>query len=203
MRVAALIGALRRHFGSRFVGGLTRTEFTQTHYPHFLSDHSQARVDYVQLVRSSAIAVSSVGLHGSNPWKLAEYLAGGAAIVSEPLRFAIPESLDGTATFFTDVDGCLAACDDLLSNARVLHEHHERSREYWRKYARPDALLRRRLTEEFESRSRRAHPGPPRTSDALASVRATRAASWVADWRLSRESRAPLVNYTNAICAAA
>ena len=148
---AALIGALRRHFGSRFIGGFTRTEFTQTHYPHFLSDHSQARVDYVQLVRSSAIAVSSVGLHGSNPWKLAEYLAGGAAIVSEPLRFAIPESLDGTATFFTDVDGCLAACDDLLSNARVLHEHHERSREYWRKYARPDALLRRRLTEEFAS----------------------------------------------------
>lgn len=146
---AGLIAALREHLGPRFVGGFTRSAFTERAYPHLVSDQPQSRADYVALIRSSAVAVSSVGLHGSNPWKLAEYLATGAAIVSEPLRYALPESLDGTARFFSSVDACVEACDALLSDDDARHAAQMHAADYWQRYARPDVLLRRRLTEEF------------------------------------------------------
>lgn len=146
---AQLITALREHLGPQFVGGFTHSEFTQREYPHLLSQQPQSRADYVALIRSSAVTVSSIGLHGSNPWKLAEYLATGAAIVSEPLHFAVPESLDGVATFFETPDECVAACETLLGDDDARREAQARAADYWRQYARPDALLRRRLTEEF------------------------------------------------------
>jgi len=147
---ARLIVALREHFGPQFVGGFTRNAFTERAYPHLLSDQPQSRAEYVELIRSSAIAVSSVGLHGSNPWKLAEYLATGAAVVTEPLHFPLPESLDGVAAFYETIDECVARCNALLRDDEALRAAQEGAADYWRRYARPDALLQRRLTEEFE-----------------------------------------------------
>ncbi|MFM8304382.1 MAG: hypothetical protein ACKOA9_08820 [Actinomycetota bacterium] len=148
---ARLIAALRAHLGPRFVGGFTRSAFTERAYPHLVSDQPQSRAEYVALIRSSGITVSSVGLHGSNPWKLAEYLATGAAVVSEPLRYGLPESLDGVARFFASVDEAVAVCDGLLTDADARRAAQARATDYWQHYARPDALLRRRLTEEFAS----------------------------------------------------
>lgn len=147
---AQLIVALREHFGPRFAGGFTRSAFTERAYPHLLSNQPQSRREFVDLIRSSAIAVSSVGLHGSNPWKLPEYLATGVALVTEPLHFALPESLDGVAAFYESVDECVAACDALMSDDEALRAAQDAAADYWRQYARPDALLRRRLTEEFD-----------------------------------------------------
>jgi hypothetical protein len=91
-----------------------------------------------------------VGLHGSNPWKLVEYLAGSRAIVSEPLRYELPESLTGTAEFFDDPKQCVELCTALLDSRSRRAELQGRSRSYWLQNVRPDRLLARRLNEEFD-----------------------------------------------------
>ncbi len=163
---ARLVTALREHFGPRFVGGFTRSEFTLREYPHLISDQPQSRAEYVALIRSSAVAVSSIGLHGSNPWKLAEYLATGAAIVSEPLHFAVPESLDGVATFFETPDECVAACETLLSHDDARRDAQAGAADYWRRCARPT-----RCSGGDSPRSSPADPG-----EAYAVTRAMNAA---------------------------
>jgi hypothetical protein len=145
---AAVVAALREHFGPRFKGGFTRSEFARRRYPKLLTEQPQSSGDYAALVRAAAVGVSTVGLHGSNPWKLAEYLAGGVAIVSEPLKFELPDSLEGVVDWFTTPAECVAACEALLDNDAYLARR-ELSERYWRENARPDVLLRRRLSEEF------------------------------------------------------
>ena len=73
-----------------------------------------------------------------------------AAIVSEPLHFAIPESLDGVATFFETIDECVAACETLLGDNQRVPRRPASDRLLAALHSRPrTALVRRRLTEEF------------------------------------------------------
>jgi hypothetical protein len=146
---AEIIAALKENLGSRFRGGFLRTEFAERRYPGLITDEAQSSTDYVALIRSSAIGVSTVGLHGSNPWKLAEYLAGGVAVVTEPLRFGIPDPLDDVVSWFDTPGDCVAACETLLDEPDALREAQAQSSAFWSTRARPDALLRARLTEEF------------------------------------------------------
>lgn len=45
---------------------------------------------YLHRMQHTEICVASTGLHGSTGWKLAEYVAAGRAIVTEPLRYTLP-----------------------------------------------------------------------------------------------------------------
>jgi hypothetical protein len=146
---ARLIRALREEYADRFVGGFVDSPVARRLYPDLLTSMPSDRASYVELIGSCAIGVSTVGLHGSNPWKVAEYLAAGRAIVSEPLRFEIPESLDGIVDWFDSPSDCVAAVRTLLDDAGTLTAHREAARRFWEENARPDVLLRRRLTEEF------------------------------------------------------
>ena len=150
---AELISALKESFGARFRGGFLRNEYSERRYPGLITDEAQSSRDYVALIRSSAIGVSTVGLHGSNPWKLAEYLACGVAIVTEPLHFGVPEPLDDIVRWFDSPERCVASCEELLSDPDALREAQTRSNVHWSAYARPDSLLRTRLIEEFLSSS--------------------------------------------------
>jgi hypothetical protein len=147
---AAIIKALRKAIAHRFVGGFVPTPYARSTYPGLLSELPVGQRDYLRLVQESAITVSTVGLHGSNPWKLVEYLAGSRAIVSEPLRYELPESLEGTAEFFDDSEQCVERCIELLDSPGRRAELQDRSRSYWLRNARPDRLLVRRLLEEFD-----------------------------------------------------
>lgn len=144
---AELVRRLRREFGSRFVGGLVSDEFSRRQYPDLLTYEGTTSKAYSKLIASSAITISTVGLHGSNPWKLSEYLAAGTCIVSEPLSYEIPDPLDDAAIVFRSLDECVETCGRLLDDADELKERQSAALAYWNSFARPDRLLWRRLSE--------------------------------------------------------
>ena len=118
---ARLVRALRRQFGSRFVGGIVRTPFAEEHYRDCLTPFPSDQWSYSQLLRTSSIAVSTAGIHGSTSWKVAEYLAAGLCIVTTPFAYQLPTPLVAEEHFlpFSTEDECVAACDRLLSSRDV------------------------------------------------------------------------------------
>ena len=144
---AEIIRLLREELGPRFQGGFLPTEHARRRYPSLLTNLESSQDGYLRLLRRAAIGVSTVGLHGSNPYKLGEYLAAGTAIVSEPLRFSLPEPLleDVNVCTFTSPEACVEACRSLLDDPARLRRMQHSNQQYWLRYAHPSALPRRRL----------------------------------------------------------
>lgn len=151
-RRAAIIRALRTEFGDRFVGGFVPSRHVAKHFPDCAATVATSQRDYLAAVAAGGIGVSTRGLVDSNPWKLAEYTAVGAAIVSEPLAYVVPtplrEGLDYSS--FQSIEECVVQCRQLLDDAELLNDRRVRSAEYWRCEARPDRLLLNRFEELAE-----------------------------------------------------
>jgi len=148
-RRAEVIRHLRTEFGSQFVGGFVPTPFAKREFPDCITALPTTVFAYANLVRRCSIAVSTVGLHGSNPWKLAEYLAAGSAIVTEPLQCRVPVPLEEGRNVLTfhSPEGCLEACRTLLSDEALRHSMRNNNLEYYRNEVRPDRLLLNRLRD--------------------------------------------------------
>ena len=56
--------------------------------------------------------MASTGLHGSTGWKLAEYVAAGRAIVTEPLRYTLPGGFEEGKNYKTYTSP--AECEEQL-----------------------------------------------------------------------------------------
>ena len=143
---AEVVRALRAALGDRFVGGFVPTPHARERYADCLADRPTDRASFLELVHGSRICISTQGLRASNPYKLAEYTAASRAIVSHPLHHALPEPLDGIATF-TDADACAETCVRLLDDPDAIAEMQSASAAHWRRFGRPDVLVRRRLEE--------------------------------------------------------
>lgn len=140
---AQLIRALREEVGDRFMGGFIPSEFVLAHYGDLISSNLSSRSDYIRLLKSSNIGISTAGLHGSIPFKIGEYLVCGLAILSEPFRYRLePQPGPAVSTFETS-DECLSQVDRLLSDREVLAKRQQASYRYWHREARPDRIVER------------------------------------------------------------
>lgn len=146
---ATLIRDLRAELGDSFRGGFVDTPYARQQFGDCISDLPDDPRSYLELVRSCRIGVSTQGLHGSNPYKLAEYLAAGRAIVSEPLRFDVPEPLQPGVhvVHFDDAPGAVEACRRLLDDPSRRAAMQHASTTMWRDTANPRDLVLRRLEE--------------------------------------------------------
>lgn len=140
---AALIRVLREHLGDAFVGGFVDTGFARTTYPDCVATGPSDFRSYLRLIQGCDIGVSTEGLQGSNPYKIAEYLAGAHAIVSSPLRYDVPDGPPPMVTFSTPQDAA-QACARLLEDPAAMQAA---SAAAWDTSYRPDVLLRRRLVD--------------------------------------------------------
>ena len=146
---AELIRTLQRRLGSRFRGGFAPTPYARTHFADCLSDQPTEPVAYMQAVQRCAIAVSTIGLQRSTPYKLPENLSASRAIVSDPLHFGLPAPLvPGThLVTFDDPEGCADACEGLLDDPSLLAHLREQAWDYYQREVRPDVLMRNRLLD--------------------------------------------------------
>ena len=142
---------LRKHLGSRFKGGLTPSPLARDRYSDCITPVSAKQADYIEQIHQAQIGVVSGGLHGSVPWKLAEYLAASRCIVSEPLGAELPQPFrTGTnAVWFNDPDECLDQVERILSNPRDAREMQRANQKYYRDFVRPGALLLNTLRVAF------------------------------------------------------
>ena len=158
---ARIIRALRRAFPRRFHGGFVPNLYARQNYADLLTPYPDLLHQYVPFSKRHLIGVSTRGLHQSVPFKIPEYLAASHAIVSEPLRCEFPVPFQDSDHFlqFETVDGCVAQCDRILSDASLAQELRETSWRYYSSEVRPAehmaALLERAMAVSTELHSRR------------------------------------------------
>ena len=144
---ANTVRALKKHFGTAFVGGIEPSNYANRHYSACLSAHSTEQMNYVSLMKQSLIGVCTIGLHRSTPWKLGEYIAASRCIVSERLNYSLPVPLQEKVNYitFTTPAECVQSCETILANPNWASEMRRANQVYYQEQVRPEALMSRCL----------------------------------------------------------
>ena len=98
---------------------------------------------YLTLMKRHPVCVATTGLHGSNGWKLAEYVACARAVLTEPLRYEVPGSFSRNQNYleFTTPGECLQRAEELMLDDTVRTRLMRNNADYYRSSLRPDALV--------------------------------------------------------------
>lgn len=146
-----LMQALRKTFGPRFHGGIVRTRLSERFCPKELLRPKMSRRKFAETLGASNVVVSTLGVGGSNPWKLGEFIAAARCIVSEPLVFELPIPLEERKHIcsFTSTDHCLETCDALLSNDSLVNDMKHHAESYFLNHVTASRLILSLLTRAF------------------------------------------------------
>lgn len=143
---AGCVRQLRAAFGARFFGGVMHTEFARREYPDVLLPEARAasKRAYIKRVRAFPVCIATTGLHGSNGWKLAEYVGLSRAIVSEPLHYAVPGEFAADRNYleFRTPAECVARVGELLDGEALRSAVMQANWDYYNRWMRPDAFAR-------------------------------------------------------------
>lgn len=146
---ARCVALLRREFGRHFTGGLEPTAYALKHFKeHIIEDRGRTRQDqYLETLRRAPICVATTGLHGSNSWKTGEYIAFSKAVLSEPLRYAVPGEYRAGLQYleFETPERCVEHAVRVFKDRHLREELMRRNYEYYCRYLRPDKLVLRTL----------------------------------------------------------
>lgn len=157
------IRALRKAFGAQFYGGLLPDEFARRLAPDAIleSGCQAAPQEFIRRVREHPVCVTSVGLHGSNGFRLAELVALSRAIVTEPLRYRVPGDFAPGANYleYTTPDECVAQVARLFDRPGERQALMERNWAYYQQWLRPDRLALRLVALTWAARRRTAGAG--------------------------------------------
>lgn len=139
-----LVRALKREYGSSFVGGVEQSQLSQELCPDIIlpSDISQ-KANYLELMQNADICIGSIGLHQSTGWKTGEYIAASKAIVNEKIVYEVPGNFQEKVNYlpFTSVDECMEAVAFLYNDPEAIRNMSEANREYYQKYNSPEKLI--------------------------------------------------------------
>lgn len=142
---AMVIRTCRKHFGSRFIGGFTHSSYARAQYVDCLLDDERAgrRKNFQRMLPKITIGIATSGIHRSNGWKLAEYVAASRAIVSEPLFYEPGGTfLEGENYLtFKNRDSLIGALETLLKDVQLRESMMFRNYCYYRMFGSPCALL--------------------------------------------------------------
>ena len=115
---ASLVRALRKRFGSDVIAGFADSKYARDNYSDCILSFPTDKRAYMRLMHESAVCVQTIGIYESTGWKLAEYLAAGKCVVTEPVLDELPRRLEEKkhiATFET-VEMCIEECGKLVDS---------------------------------------------------------------------------------------
>jgi hypothetical protein len=169
---------LRDALPKAFLGGIAPSAFARGQCEERLLCPPEAarRAAYMALLRQRSIAVSTAGLHDSNGWKLAEYLAFGKPVLAEPPQHVIPGGFAAGRHYlgFDSAAALVAQATRLLDDPAEADAMAAANHAYYRAHLHPDALARRVLglagddPQAETPSSASATSGCPRNSRGLA-----------------------------------
>jgi hypothetical protein len=161
MRVGC-IRALREAFGERFHGGVRPTPFSLRHCPDIVlsSPPRGSQREFIRRVREHPVCVTSVGLHGSNGFRLAEFVAMSRAIVSEPLCYDVPGDFAAGRNYlpFRTPEECVAQVARLLESTDEREAMMRTNWDYYGRWQRPDRMALRIVALTCAAAQRPAAP---------------------------------------------
>ena len=135
-----MLKELKRTFGNRFVGGLMPTVEAAS-YPELITKMPTFRWQYAAWSRPAAIGIYTRGLHNSNAFKVAEYLASSKCIVGERLYQDLTQPLGECHSVRETIEDTIAECETLLSNPKKLENIRRASWNYYQSQVRYDLRL--------------------------------------------------------------
>lgn len=144
--------ALKSAFNGRFIGGIVHDDYSRTNCPEdLLVVQNKRRSAYVKLMRAARIGVYTRGLHNAIAIKMAECLAAGLCIVSEPFKFELPQPLVEGVHYlpFRSHDECVAQCEWLLANPAAATKMRAINFDYYLKWVEPRAHVNDLLLRAF------------------------------------------------------
>lgn len=143
----ATVSALRSRFPNCETVGLIHTDFARRIAPDLLLTRKVLTAEYHAQLRSAEIGVNCSGLSGSVGWKLAEYLAAGAAVVSQPIEkiFLAPFEAGKNYLPYSSPDACVEQCERLLRDKELAAQMREANQHYFRSWVEPSAHALRLL----------------------------------------------------------
>ena len=157
-----ILRLLKERFGEQFTGGLRDDPVSAEKAPDLiLPAKLTRRREYLETMKKTAVCVASAGLHGSTGGKFAEYVSAARAIVSEPLRYTVPGPFAGGRNYleFTTPEECAERVGFLLSHPEEIRSMQAENCAYYRKYLRPECLIRNTLeTAGISATDRGNHP---------------------------------------------
>jgi hypothetical protein len=117
----AMVRALRRAFGDRFVGGLVPTALALERYPNEITPHPSRYAEYLALKKRFLVSIYTRGVEHSLAFKLGETLAASQCLVSVPLRYELPQPLreDENYLSFDTPDEAVDACQRLFDDRNL------------------------------------------------------------------------------------
>lgn len=143
-----MVRVLRRRLGTRCVGGLIRTPFTEKNYPDLLSNLTPTakskRPEFIRLCRQFLVRVNIKALFDAVPYSLGETLAANNCLVSENIRnsFRTPLVEGEHYVGFTTPDECADRCQELLDSDDRANRLREVAHAYYCKAVRPKEAMR-------------------------------------------------------------
>lgn len=142
---AECIRLLRREFGALFLGGFALDPYAAEHFKDCLVDDPAItrKGHYLGLVKAAGICIATMGLQGSNGWKLGEYVAGAKAIVSEKLCYLPAGNFEAGVNYleFSTPEKCVTAVRELVDNPMKRYRMMQENHAYYHRALRPDILV--------------------------------------------------------------
>ena len=115
---ANVVRALRRAFGNRFAGGIRDSDFARSKFPDCVMDRRYGHAQHIQETKTHLVNVSTMGLHNSTGWKLAEFFAASSCIVCEPPRQGLPDPLIA-GKHYLDSPARMSACQPAYASSQT------------------------------------------------------------------------------------
>ena len=146
----AIIRALRKEYGDRFVGGIQHNAFSEKCCSDILLPVKLTRKKhYLSEMQRADICIGSTGLHKSIGWKTGEYVASSRAIVAERLCYCVPGDFAEDENYlpFDCVDECLCAVDKLYRNPMAVYQMKQKNEKYYWEYLRPEQQIMNALRQ--------------------------------------------------------
>lgn len=137
------VRALKKELGERFIGGLQNNAYARAVAWDLVVSHSTNRSRYLDLVKQSAVVVTTNGISDSIGWKMGEFVALAKAIVCEPLIHKLPGLFESGRNYlpYQTSHECVARCVELMENSHLAQEIMENNYNYFNRYVRPDVLM--------------------------------------------------------------
>jgi hypothetical protein len=161
-------GGLSPRDSARGTQGWTAPEFEK------YSARRYGTAEYLEKTKRSALALNNPAYLDGHSWRLAENMALGKAIVSTPLRRAVPEPLiHRTHIHFVDgsVESFREAALEICSNDDYRRRLERNARAYYDRYLEPSRVMQR-LLEKAGYRMESVAGASARTADAVSTAQA-------------------------------
>jgi hypothetical protein len=83
-----------------------------------------------------------MGLHGSNGWKLAEYVGLSRSIVSEPPEYAVPGTFAAPSHYlgFRSPESCVEQVSRLMDDVALRAAQMQANHDYYHRWMWPEAM---------------------------------------------------------------